>query len=342
MAQKPVAVVPSNYDISDNLDLEAVASIFGESRDLEDFEYRLNDPKSKISNLDLNEDGYVDYLRVVESVERGIHIIAIQAALGNDLFQDVATIDVEKDTYNKPQIQFIGHPYFYGSNYIIQPLYYHTPFIVSSFWGPSYITWQSPYYYGYYPSYYNHWRPSPVHQYVTNVHVYRNEKNTYKYVPERRSTTVSPLVRDNRRNDYVAKKPTQTFETRNKTLGNKQDLQLRRNTNSSTNNRTSENAVPRDRTSNTNNTDRSSRPTANPTPSERTPKNTPSTRQPTSTPSTRNPTSTPTTRKPASTPTTREPASTPTTRKPASTPTTRKPASTTPKPRSNTKESDKD
>ncbi|WP_204356550.1 hypothetical protein [Arcticibacterium luteifluviistationis] len=87
MAQKPVAVVPTNYDISDNLDLEAVASIFGESRNLEDFEHRLNDPKSKISNLDLNEDGYVDYLRMIESVERGIHIVAIQAALGNDLCQ---------------------------------------------------------------------------------------------------------------------------------------------------------------------------------------------------------------------------------------------------------------
>ena len=32
----------ASYDISDNLDLDAVASIFGESKDLEDFEYRLN------------------------------------------------------------------------------------------------------------------------------------------------------------------------------------------------------------------------------------------------------------------------------------------------------------
>lgn len=57
-------VVAQNYDISDNLDLQAVASIFGESNDLEDFERRLNDPSLQISNLDLNRDNYVDYLRV--------------------------------------------------------------------------------------------------------------------------------------------------------------------------------------------------------------------------------------------------------------------------------------
>jgi hypothetical protein len=229
VSQKPVTVVPTDYDISDNLDLEAVASVFGESSNLEDFEQRLNNPLYKISNLDLNEDGYVDYLRVVESVERGTHIIAIQAALGNDLFQDVATIDVEKDTNDRPRVQFIGHPYFYGPSYFIDPLYYHTPVIVSSFWGPSYVIWQSPYYYGYYPSYYSYWRPFPVNQYVTHVHVYKNEKNTYKYVPERQSRTATAAIRDTRRNDYVSQKPTQTFETRTNSAANKKALEERRN-----------------------------------------------------------------------------------------------------------------
>ena len=68
-AQDLTTVEASNTDISDNLDLEAVASIFAEAENLEDFEKRLNDPETRISNLDLNEDGYVDYLRVVEKVE---------------------------------------------------------------------------------------------------------------------------------------------------------------------------------------------------------------------------------------------------------------------------------
>lgn len=35
-----------------------------------------------ISNLDLNQDGYVDYLRVVETVEGNTHVFVIEAVLG--------------------------------------------------------------------------------------------------------------------------------------------------------------------------------------------------------------------------------------------------------------------
>ena len=80
-AQQRVTVKATNYDISDNLDLEAVASMFGDASNLEDFERNLNDPEIQISNLDLNEDGFVDYLRVVESTEDGLHLILIQAVL---------------------------------------------------------------------------------------------------------------------------------------------------------------------------------------------------------------------------------------------------------------------
>ena len=47
-AQSQTTVYAKNSDISDNLDLRAVASIFGESANLQDFERRLNDPKYQI------------------------------------------------------------------------------------------------------------------------------------------------------------------------------------------------------------------------------------------------------------------------------------------------------
>jgi cystathionine beta-lyase family protein involved in aluminum resistance len=55
----------------------------------------LNDPELQISNLDLNNDNEVDYLRVIETVENRTHVIIIQSILDN-VYQDVATIDVEK------------------------------------------------------------------------------------------------------------------------------------------------------------------------------------------------------------------------------------------------------
>lgn len=86
-AQDRTTVTANSSDISDNLDLRAVASIFGDSQDLADFERRLNDPKTQISNLDLNGDNKVDYLRVIETVENNTHLIIIQSVLERDIYQ---------------------------------------------------------------------------------------------------------------------------------------------------------------------------------------------------------------------------------------------------------------
>jgi len=111
----------TSYDISDNLDLDAVASIFGDSENLEDFERTLNDPDNRISNLDLNQDGYIDYLRVLENSSDRNSLIVIQAVLDEDVYQDVATIEIEKTSNNNHRIQIVGDAYIYGSNYIIEP-----------------------------------------------------------------------------------------------------------------------------------------------------------------------------------------------------------------------------
>lgn len=62
-AKDVATLVATSEDISSNLDLEVVASVFGDSKDLEDFEKRRNDPEMQILNLDLNNIGEVNYLR---------------------------------------------------------------------------------------------------------------------------------------------------------------------------------------------------------------------------------------------------------------------------------------
>jgi hypothetical protein len=135
-AQRSITVEAINDDISYYLDLKAVATVFGDSRDLEDFERRLNDYDSQISNLDLNSDGEVDYLRVIETSEKNVHLVVIQAVLDRDVYQDVATIVVERDKYRRSYVQVVGDPFLYGYNYIIEPVYYRTPYILSWFWTP--------------------------------------------------------------------------------------------------------------------------------------------------------------------------------------------------------------
>ena len=73
-ADETVTVTATNSDISENLDLRMVATLFGQAKDLEEFERILNTPDSAYSNLDLNGDGDVDYLRVGKRPPLGIRL----------------------------------------------------------------------------------------------------------------------------------------------------------------------------------------------------------------------------------------------------------------------------
>jgi hypothetical protein len=180
-AQKRITVEVPTDDISKNLDLKAVATTFGESKDLEEFEQKLNDSDSKISNLDLNNDGEADYLRVIEKTKNNKHIIVIQAVLSKDNYQNVATINVEKDNANQAKVEIAGNPDLYGENYIIEPVYLYRPVLFSLFWAPNYFCWHSPYYWGYYPTYYH--RRKIMDPYYYRSHIYNHFGRAVHYRP---------------------------------------------------------------------------------------------------------------------------------------------------------------
>ena len=224
IAQDVTTVNATSSEISDNLDLRAVASIFGEAANLEDFERRLNDPKLQISNLDLNGDNQVDYIRVIESVEGNTHLIILQSVLARDVFQDVATIEVERDANNNVQVQVVGDVYMYGPNYIYEPVYVQRPIIYSHFWIGGYQPYYSNWYYGYYPSYYYAWNPYPVFRYRRNVHVHINVHNNYNYVNVRRSDRAVALYSGRRANGYERQYPNRSFQQRNANVANRYEL----------------------------------------------------------------------------------------------------------------------
>src|SRR5690554_2672490 len=221
-------VVAQNYDISDNLDLQAVASIFGESRDLEDFERRLNDPSIQISNLDLNNDNYVDYLRVVEVGEGDVRVIVIQAVLGQDMFQDVATIEIERQRNKTVHVQVVGNSFIYGPNYIYEPYYYRTPVFFDTFWLATYRPYYSPWYWGYYPTYYSYWRPMPVFRYHRHVYSHINHRNRYSYTSNRRLVRADRMYNNVRGNALERKNPNRSFVRRNENMTNRRALESTR------------------------------------------------------------------------------------------------------------------
>lgn len=227
-AQAGATVYAKNSDISDNLDLRAVASIFGESANLQDFERRLNDPKYQISNLDLNGDDEVDYLRVIESVENRTHVVIIQAVLDRDVYQDIATIDVERDNYNKVSVQVVGNTYLYGANYIYEPVYSVAPVIYTSFWVNNYRPYYSTWYWGYYPTYYSAWAPYPVYRYRNNINVCINVNNRYNYVNTRRSYRAPAIYETRRSYGYERMRPNYSFAERHANTSNRYELDQKR------------------------------------------------------------------------------------------------------------------
>ena len=158
-AEETITVSANSEDISQSLDLRVVAKLFAEASTTEQFENMLNNPDSTFSNLDLNGDNQIDYLRVVEAGMANNKLIVIQAVLAKDIYQDVASIYVEKDTKTQEiSVQIIGDEYIYGTNYIIEPVYIYRPIIYNWLWSPRWYCWESPWYWGYYPSWW-YYRP---------------------------------------------------------------------------------------------------------------------------------------------------------------------------------------
>lgn len=179
-AEETIIVSANSEDISQSLDLRVVAKLFAEASTTEQFENMLNNPDSAFSNLDLNGDNQIDYLRVVEAGTANNKLIVIQAVLAKDIYQDVASIYVEKDTKTQEiSVQIIGDEYIYGTNYIIEPVYVYRPVIYNWLWSPRWYCWESPWYWGYYPSWW-HYRPCyAYHWYYDRCHRFHHYHQHY-------------------------------------------------------------------------------------------------------------------------------------------------------------------
>lgn len=216
-ADETVTVTATSSDISENLDLKIVATLFGQAKDLEQFEMMLNNPDSAFSNLDLNGDGEVDYLRVIETADEERHLVVVQAVLAKDIYQDVASIFVDKDESTQSVVvQVIGDEYIYGEDYIIEPVYIYRPLIYDWFWGPSWVCWHSPYYWGYWPGW---WRP----YFCIDMLAYWNHCHWHHYhypiCSYRTGIHHRPYYRSMhqmlKRNDFATRYPDRSFVKRN-------------------------------------------------------------------------------------------------------------------------------
>jgi len=170
-AQDDVMIVAPTSEAADGLDLKAISVLFQDSENLEAFEKALNDPETGINNLDLNEDGEADFIRVVEQADGDARLIILQVPLAENEFQDVATIEVEKNGDDAYNMQVHGSAVIYGYDYYVAPAHVHIHSwpIITWMYGPVYRPYRSVFRIGFYPRWYRPYRPVSLHVYRTRT-----------------------------------------------------------------------------------------------------------------------------------------------------------------------------
>ena len=174
------------------LDLKAVGALLEESKNAEDFERLLNDSSKGVNNLDLNEDGKVDYIKVTEFGDDKIKGFSLTTEVAPGEEQEIATIKIEKTGKNTARAQYHGNRSIYGNNY-----YYHSPFsgtgfLIGYLWG-AHRPYYSPWGYGRYPGYYRDYSVRSYSSYQGHVNkVTRGKNYTSSKVSSVGSGVVSP------------------------------------------------------------------------------------------------------------------------------------------------------
>lgn len=170
-----VTEADDDYWARDNFDLQRVGEVLEEADNAEELEYLINRDDG-INNLDLNGDGYVDYISVAEYEDRdtGARGFSLFDRFGVDDIQEIATIIFDRDRpdqrgariYLDGNDQIYGDDYFYERNWLDKSLDIAN-YIFSDRRDDNY--YESPYYYDNYPDNYTTYRVVETPVYRTRV-----------------------------------------------------------------------------------------------------------------------------------------------------------------------------
>jgi hypothetical protein len=179
--------------------------MFQKAASPEEFEKLINTESNNVNNLDLNGDGEIDYIRVIDKVEKDVHAFILQVPVSETESQDIAVIELEKTDDTTAIIQIIGDEEIYGEQVIIEPdggeeaakempmpgkgpnvefAEYEPARVVVNVWlwpsvrfvyGPVYRPWISPWRWRYYPVWWRPWRPFHWHVWhPRRIHYHRS------------------------------------------------------------------------------------------------------------------------------------------------------------------------
>jgi hypothetical protein len=149
-AQEPRATELILKEYSKGLNLAATTELAKKAKDAADFERLLNSQTEAINNIDLNDDGKVDYIKVTEygSGEKRGFSLTDEISPGN--IQEIATIDIERGA-DKATVQTTGNPSLYGPGSHHHSSFGLTDALLVGWLFSNRPSYSSPYGYGNYP-----------------------------------------------------------------------------------------------------------------------------------------------------------------------------------------------
>lgn len=180
----------------DNFSLQGALQLFQDAASPEDFENAINKEGNHVNNLDLDEDGEIDYVKVTCKMNKDLHVFILQVDLAEKETQDIAVIELEKTGVETAVIQIIGDEEIYGEQVIVEPNsgeedatyndfsnnnnlggpnagYTENSYrIIVNVWiwpsvqfvyAPGYRPWVSPWRWHFYPSWWKPWKPLSWH-----------------------------------------------------------------------------------------------------------------------------------------------------------------------------------
>lgn len=140
---------------SEGLDLKAVGDLLKEAETGKEFEALLNSSDNNVNNLDLDEDGQVDYIFVTEYGNDQVKGFSLTTQPTAGETQEIASIEVEQVSDSQAEVEIQGNEQIYGQNHYYRSSFGLTDFLIMSWLFSPRPLYASPWGYNSYPPNYN-------------------------------------------------------------------------------------------------------------------------------------------------------------------------------------------
>ncbi len=213
-----------------DFDLEALPGVLEKVSDFEALEKAINEEGNDVNNLDLDGNDEVDYVLIQMENDGDTYIAFLRVAMSETEYQDVATIEMEKQSSTTATFQIVGDEALYGKDYILEPeggvvdisesssgsssgkggpspnffpppLAVHVSICVGVF-RPGFRLFISPYGFGIHPVWFRPWHP--VARSTFRARSARMHRNAFRRTSHRRSYQAHNMQKKHRKTSAKA------------------------------------------------------------------------------------------------------------------------------------------